>query len=358
MTKARDLSQVPNASLGFKNRIINGAMTFSQRNGTSSVAVNDAAPYVLDRYFAQDATDGAFTVEQSSVAPAGFNNSMLITVTTADASIAAGQLARVVQRIEGFNVADFGFGATNAQPVTLSFWVRSSLTGTFGGALSNSAFNRSYPFSYTINAANTFEYKTITIAGDTTGTWVINNGIGLEVNFGLGVGSTYSGTAGSWSGSGLMSSTGATNLMGTSGATFYITGVQLEKGSTATSFDYRPYGTEELLCQRYLPCINISSAGDLGLGITTSASGAVAVLPFLTQPRVPPSGISVTNVGAFSLTTQYALATVTGITFNNSSLYASRVGITVTGSPYITNNSCILLGNGSTGQILFTGCEL
>jgi len=251
MTKARDLSQVPNASLGFKNRIINGAMTFSQRNGTSSVAVNDAAPYVLDRYFAQDATDGAFTVEQSSVAPAGFNNSMLITVTTADASIAAGQLARVVQRIEGFNVADFGFGATNAQPVTLSFWVRSSLTGTFGGALSNSAFNRSYPFSYTINAANTFEYKTITIAGDTTGTWVINNGIGLEVNFGLGVGSTYSGTAGSWSGSGLMSSTGATNLMGTSGATFYITGVQLEKGSTATSFDYRPYGTEELLCQRY-----------------------------------------------------------------------------------------------------------
>jgi hypothetical protein len=133
----------------------------------------------------------------------------------------------------------------------LSFWVRSSLTGTFGGALANAAFNRSYPFTYTINSANTWEYETITIPGDTTGTWPTDNGNSFQLFFGLGIGSTYSGTAGSWAGSGYISATGATSVIGTNGATFYITGVQLERGSTASSFEYRPYGTELALCQRY-----------------------------------------------------------------------------------------------------------
>jgi hypothetical protein len=125
------------------------------------------------------------------------------------------------------------------------------LTGTFGGALTNSAETRSYPFSYTISAANTWEQKTITVAGDTSGTWLTTNGVGIKVIWGLGVGSTYSGTAGAWAGSAYYSATGATSVIATNGATFYITGVQLEKGSTATSFDYRPYGTELALCQRY-----------------------------------------------------------------------------------------------------------
>jgi hypothetical protein len=154
--------------------------------------------------------------------------------------------------VEGFNFADMAWGTASAKTVTLSFWVYSSLTGTFGGVLNNSAGNRSYPFTYTISTANTWEQKTITVAGDTSGTWIgATNGIGLMVRFGLGVGTTYSGTAGSWSGSTFFSATGATSVVGTSGATFYITGVQLEKGSTATSFDYRSYGTELALCQRY-----------------------------------------------------------------------------------------------------------
>ena len=156
------------------------------------------------------------------------------------------------QPIEGFNTADLGFGASGASTVTISFWVRSSLTGTFGGSLANAIANRSYPFSYTISSANTWEQKSVTIAGDTSGTWVgATNGTGMVVYFGLGVGSTYSGTADAWAGANYLSATGATSVVGTNGATFYITGVQLEKGSTATSFDYRPYGTELALCQRY-----------------------------------------------------------------------------------------------------------
>jgi hypothetical protein len=129
--------------------------------------------------------------------------------------------------------------------------VRSSLTGTFGGSFANGAFNRSHPFTYTISAANTWEQKSITIAGDTSGTWLTTNGIGLYVLFGLGVGSTLSGTAGSWSGSSFFSATGATSVVGTNGATFYITGVQLEVGSTATSFEYLDYGRSLIQCQRY-----------------------------------------------------------------------------------------------------------
>jgi hypothetical protein len=155
------------------------------------------------------------------------------------------------QVIEGYNMADLAWGTASAATVTLSFWVRSSVTGTFGGALLNGAANRSYPFTYTISSANTWTQASVTIAGDTTGTWATDNTQGVYVQFGFGVGATYSGTAGAWAGAYYASATGATSVVGTNGATFYITGVQLEKGSTATSFDYRPYGTELALCQRY-----------------------------------------------------------------------------------------------------------
>jgi hypothetical protein len=175
---------------------------------------------------------------------------MLATSSSAYA-VLTGDYFAFSQQIEGNNVADLAWGTASAATVTLSFWVRSSLTGTFGGAVSNSAVNRSYPFTYTINAANTFEQKTITIAGDTSGTWLTDTGIGFRVWFGLGVGATYSGTANAWAGADYRSATGATSVVGTSGATFYITGVQLEVGSTATSFDARDYGRELILCQRY-----------------------------------------------------------------------------------------------------------
>ena len=234
-----------------KNRIINGDMRIDQRNAGASTAVSSTTQYMLDRWRAIEITDGGFSVERSTTAPAGYTNSMKFTITSADTSLAAGQLSGFDQFIEGYNAADLGFGTANAKTVTLSFWVRSSLTGTFSGALRNSATNRTYIFTYAISAADTWEYKTITVTGDTSGTWLTDNGIGIDVIWSFGTGTDWQGTAGSWSASGAFSTSGSVSLIGANGATFYITGVQLELGSVATEFERRPYGTELALCQRY-----------------------------------------------------------------------------------------------------------
>ncbi len=246
------------SSMGFKNRIINGAMVIDQRNAGASVTFNDET-FPVDRFRGHCTQTSKLTAQRSSTAPTGFSNSLLLTSSSAY-SVTSGDIFVLGQGIEGFNVADLGWGTASAATVTLSFWVRSSLTGTFGGALRNSAGNRAYPFTYTISVANTFEYKTVTVVGDTSGTWLTDNGVGIRLVFSLGAGSTYSGTAGAWAGSNFWSATGATSVVGTNGATFYITGVQLEKGSTATSFDYRPFGTEFALCQRY--CFTLISNGE------------------------------------------------------------------------------------------------
>jgi len=260
---------------GFKNRIINGAMVIDQRNAGASVGTgsgNDV--YTLDRWQAVYGANNKYTIQRSTTTAAGFINSLLVT-SSAATSTGAGDIYHIGQTIEGFNIADLGWGAAGAQTVTLSFLVRSSLTGTFGGALQNSANNRSYPFTFTVSAANTFEYKTVTIAGDTSGTWLTDSGSGIKVRFNLGSGSTYSGTAGAWAGADYRSATGATSVLATNGATFYITGVQLEKGSTATSFDYRPYGTELALCQRYFETGTYNLVGPYSYGTNSTIRAMV-----------------------------------------------------------------------------------
>jgi hypothetical protein len=242
---------VPN-TFGFKNRIINGGMVIDQRNaGASGTAINT---FTVDRWYYQASQASKVTWQQNSgsvTPPVGFSN-YLGFVSASAYSITSSDYFIVRQPIEGFNFADFGWGTANAKTVTLSAWVYSSLTGTFGGSLKNSASTRSYPFSYTISSANTWAQISITIAGDTTGTWVgATNGTAVNINFGLGVGSTFSGTAGTWAAADYTSATGATSVVGTNGATFYVTGVQLEVGSQATSFDFRDYGRELMLCQRY-----------------------------------------------------------------------------------------------------------
>jgi hypothetical protein len=223
-------------------------MRIDQRNAGASIAFGDVFP--VDRWNCFENGSMAFTAQRSTTAPAGFTNSLLITTTTA-ASPAAASRSQLMQVIEGFNITDLGWGTANAKSITISFWVRSSLTGQFGGAVANYATTRSYPFSFTISSANTFEYKTITIAGDTTGTWNTENSGGINLTFDLGMGSDLLGTAGAWAGVNYRGATGDVKLSETSGATFYITGVQLEKGTQATSFEYRQYGTELSLCQRY-----------------------------------------------------------------------------------------------------------
>ena len=285
-----------------RNRIINGAMVIDQRNAGASVTPATAA-YTLDRWQTYVSQSSKFSVQQNAgsvTPPVGFKNYLGATSLSAY-SVLSGDYFTIGQPIEGFNVADLEWGTANAKTITVSFWVRSSLTGTFGGCVTNSAFNRSYPFSYTINAANTWEFETITIAGDTSGTWLTNNGRGIELDFGIGVGSDNRGTAGSWQSGWKPSVTGATSVVGTNGATFYITGVQLEVGSTATSFDYLDYGRVLQQCQRYYQVRNL--AGDYAFiwtGDVTSGNGYYAGEPFPVVMRTAPTmTLTSTNQAGF-----------------------------------------------------------
>jgi hypothetical protein len=261
----------------FKNRLINGQMVIDQRYAGASVNLT-GNNYTIDRWNTQQPAQNIATQRNagSVTPPVGFTNYLGFTVALA-ATPTSSNIFQTQQIIEGFNAADLGWGTASASTVALSFWVRSSLTGTFSGSLSNDSNARSYPFTFAINAANTWEYKTVTIPGDTTGTWLTNNGAGIKVGFSLGMGSTYSGTANTWQAGTFLSATGATNLVATSGATFYITSVQLEKGSTATSFDYRPYGTELALCQRYYYITDTNSG--FGTNGTTTQSAFKTRLP-------------------------------------------------------------------------------
>jgi hypothetical protein len=320
---------------GFKNRIINGAMVIDQRNAGASVTITNTAAntFMTDRFFVYGSQASKFSAQQNAGAvtpPAGFTNYLGITSLSAY-SITSSDVFVLGQNVEGFNAADLTWGTASAQTITLSFWVRSSLTGTFGGVVRNSANNRSYPFSYAISSANTWEQKAITIAGDTTGTWVTNNGVGLRIHWGLGVGSTTSGTAGAWSASEFNSATGATSVVGTNGATFYITGVQLEKGSTATSFDVRPYGTELNLCQRYTQVIRSNASGTTGLVnlACISSTRAYGEMPFEMQMRSSPI-ITFSAANTFQTRNNAGNSlTVTAITAASINIYSYDLDVSV-----------------------------
>ena len=304
--------------MGFRNRIINGAMVIDQRGSASSPV---ATGYGVDRFTYGNSGAGVVTFGQSTTAPAGFINSSLVTVTTADSSIANADIYYIYQQIEGLNVADLGFGTASAQTVTLSFWVRSSVTGTYGAVITNSAGNRSYVSNYTISAANTWEQKTITVAGDTTGTWLTTNGIGLSIRWGLAAGSNWQGTAGVWGTANAVCSSSQVNFMATVGNTFYITGVQLEKGSTATAFDFRSYGTELALCQRYYAKqLSIATFTNFGIGTGLSATNASIWLKFNVTMRSAPT-IAVASMGLSDGQSLYAITSLsTGYIGTDSAL--------------------------------------
>ena len=253
MTQAAVLAQSASVNLTSRNRIINGAMMIDQRNAGASVALNPTY-WTLDRWQGYASQASKATIQQNSgsvTPPNGFSNYLGFNSLSSH-SLTSTDIFTVRHLIEGYNVADLNWGTANAKTITLSFWARSSLTGTFAGGLTNNGQTRSYGFTYTISSANTWEYKTITIPGDTVGTWGTTNNRGIDLFWSMGMGSTYTAPSnGSWLAGQYYSGTGGTSVVGTSGATFYITGVQLEEGSVATPFEYRSYGQELALCQRY-----------------------------------------------------------------------------------------------------------
>ena len=279
----------------FKNRIINGGMVIDQRNSGASVTPT-ATGYALDRWQINISQSSKLSVQQNAgsiTPPIGYINYLGVTSLSAY-TVAVGDYFHVRHNIEGFNTTDLAWGTANAKTITLSFQVYSSLTGTFGGCLNNNNFDRSYPFTYSIPVANTWTSISITITGCTDGTWYTNNSKGIVVSFGVGVGSSYSGTAGSWSSSTYLGPTGAVSVVGTSGATLYITGVQLEVGTQATSFDFRDYGRELDLCRRYFELITG------GIGTTAYVTDRVAGSPMWYPKRATPT-LSLASPAGFTL---------------------------------------------------------
>jgi len=348
------------SSMGFKNRIINGAMVIDQRNAGASVSISSVfTTYTLDRWASFNSVTGKLTVQQSSTVPTGFNNSANLTCSSAYTASSA-ESFHLTQYIEGYNVADLGWGTANAKTITLSFWVRSSLTGTFSGSLQNASNDRTYAFTYTISVADTWEYKTVTVAGDTTGTWLTTNGRGISLRFNTGSGSNFLTSPGSWGSGNYVGATGSVSLIGTLNATWYVTGVQLEKGSTATSFDYRPYGTELALCQRYLPAYTANASGEhIAVGQNISTTQGYAVFPLNVTPRVPPTGVTVSSAGHF-----YMMGATGGnnqcsaLAFQNGSYVSASLLASVGSALQVAGYGLILQTYSASAKLLFTGCEL
>jgi len=347
MTLAVNIAQSGSNNVTFRNRIINGAMVIDQRNAGASVTVTSDGSYQLDRWQSVLTAGSKFSIQQSTTTATGFKNSTLLTSLSAY-SLTGSDRFGWQQQVEGLNTYDLSWGAAGASAVTLSFWVRSSLTGTMGGCVTNSAQNRSYPFSFTINSANTFEYKTITIAGDTSGTWLTTNGTGLVVRFCLGAVSSYRNTAGAWAAGDYWGPTGGVDFVSTNGATMYFTGVQLEAGTTASPFEYCPFGLEKYLCERYCqttypygtaPGSNISFNGIIGRTGCAGVNGTGEIYQstqFKQQMRTTPtiSFYDVAGTAAKVTFTTYAVQDTNNISGTVGQSSANGFGVTANQSGY------------------------
>ena len=332
-------------SLGFRNRIINGAMVIDQRN--NGAAVTNSGNFVVDRWSDVKSGSGQYTAQQSTTAPTGFTNSFQHTITTA-VTPAAGDVYQIVQVIEGFNTADLSFGTAQAQTVTLSFWVRASIAGTYSVSLSNGTGTgrRFYVATYSVSAANTWEYETITIPGDTSGAWAKNNSAGISVHFDLGSGSNHNATANTWStGSGAAEgrrTSGSVSLISTNGATFYITGVQLEAGTVATPFERRDYGRELMMCQRYFYKTTGGSNTRHAISGNGSLPQSFPTVFFKVTMRAVPT-VSVSSVSHFNIEALNGAGSVvtTSISWNAGDTDSATLNVTSAGSG---GAGCNLLG--------------
>jgi hypothetical protein len=341
----------PTVNPTFRNRIINGAMVIDQRNAGASVSTSSGASvYTVDRWQVVYSQTSKFTVQQVSAnanTTQGFDQSLRVTSSSAY-SLGAGDYFQLQQYIEGLNIVDLAWGTASAKPITISFWAYSSLTGNFALFINNSAVNRVYPTTYTINSANTWTYCTVTIPGDTSGTWLTTNGTGIRLAFSLGEGSNYVGGGNAWNSGTYFQPAGCVNLVSNNAATLYITGVQLEAGSVATPFEQRLYGTELANCQRYYWELNPSNGGNetaynISWYNTKSRISLMAPVPMRAAPTITFTG---TASGAFFATnndvafTNFTFSSAYGITYNGSAVILSTTPDTASGGGilYIQNS--------------------
>ena len=347
-------------AFSFRNRIINGAMEIDQRNAGASVAIASGGnPYTLDRFRSDNSTDGAITVQRVTDAPTGFVNSMKYTVTTADTSLASTQYLGLNHFIEGFNTADLMWGTALAKTITISFWVKSSITGNYSVSLDNYAGDRFYVGQYSISSANTWEYKTVTIAGDTSGTWRTDNERGVSIRWLLGSGTGWEASANSWQTGAKYTFSGAASVIGTLNATWQITGVQFEVGSAATSFERRPYGAEFALCQRYYYKIN---AGGTGYFFVTSlnynSEGAYGAIGFPVSLRAnSQTGETTGTASDYQILIAGGSATCTSVpTFGGNS---PNIGyVTFTSTPNLTTGQASVCRAATSAAYLAWSAEL
>jgi hypothetical protein len=344
------------AELGMRNRIINGAMVIDQRNAGAAVTINAVGIYSVDRWacVARPTGGGVYSAQQVSDAPTGFSNSLKFTVTTTDTSLGTTDYYFAWQKIEGFNTADLSFGTANAKTVTLSFWVKSSITGQFSAFLTNASEVYNQPSAYTVNAVNTWEFKTLTFTGPTSGTWIgATNGVGLNVGFGLANGTSLQGTSGVWTTSSVYGSTGDVNWMATNGNTWQVTGVQLEVGTVATSFDFRPYGTELLLCQRYYQQRGGNSADErFASGFNYITTQARFIYPARVVMRTSPT-LTVNSGTDFNIEFAGAAIASTSLSLDQPSPEIIAINCNVA-SGLTAGHGCQLQARTSSSRIMFS----
>jgi hypothetical protein len=343
-----------------KNRLINGSMVIDQRNAGASISGTGGGKYATDRWRCDLDSTPTIAIQQSTTAPTGFSNSWYGNITGA-ATVTSGQANVLLQKIEGYNTADLMYGTADAKTTTLSFWVRSSVTGTYGGNYQNQAGNRTYVFQYTISAANTWEYKSVTIAGDTSGTWIgATNGSGLIVNFDLGSGTSYEASANAWNASFKCRSSGNVSLCSLSAATFYITGVQLEVGSSATGYEYRQYTTELQLCQRY--CFLLTSVGGSGsyirwaTGENNGTTGNNTPIMFPTTMRTSATLTTTGTASNYGLSSNASGISATAISTQSNACTNQTHAISVSVASGLISGGCstLISNNNNTAYLLFT----
>ena len=365
MTLAVNIAQSGSNNVTFRNRIINGAMTIAQYGTSTALPTGSSNGFAADRFRGFNVGTGACSIIQASNVPSstyGFINSVQIDVTTADASIAAGELYMIRQAIEGLNITDLAWGTANAKTITLSFWVSSPKVGTHFVAFKNSAQDRCYAASYSVSVADTWEFKTITVAGDQSGTWLTTNGTGIQVTWALAVGSTYqTATANVWAAGDGYATSAQVNIMDSTANNFYITGVQLEAGTTASPFEYRQTGTELALCQRYLPAFRYNTSSTVIPALTqfNSATTSRGYITFPVPTRVSVTGITISSVSHFILLS-YAGGSNTpnAFTMHQGGVNGAGVDVNFGSAVSADKNTGVVAIDNSAGYVYFTGAEL